>query len=678
MAPGTHLLDSESYPDSLGQEWRDIVFSIGDIEILRGVSGMTAPGKLTAILGPSGSGKTTLLNVLSGRQRLSGYSKTGSGKQRVTFAGEVTCRGTPVSTAYFRGKTAYVFQQNALLDSDTPRESLEFSAFLRLPRSVSREDREALVDKIIHDLHLDACKDIAVGGPMRKGLSGGEQKRTAVGVELIASPKLLFLDEPISGLDSFSAFSLTQTLQRLARTGVPVVMTVHQPSSEIYDMFDDVLFLHRGEVVYQGPRDDVGRHFEQLGFKCPPSHNPADFVMFVITSEEADVVTRMKDMWRQSEAFKNMSFRIDRAGSGFKARSAHAADSSAGSSGDDDSGSCTDEGSEGKGENNVFGVPTRGRNCLERQVALFKRDIRIVYRDMNLLLSMYVQALVVSLIYGWLFLGAGNEEGKSIGMLVVKVADDPCSDDKKSFVADQCVRAFQVHWGALSILAINAMMVSIGWAVTVFQRERPVFLREASGGYYNSFTYFISKTIFELPLLGMVYIVSIAAVYFLMGLQANPASLVLEVLLLSTASSSMVFCISALASNAEQAFALAPIVQIPQFAFAGILLPNEMVPISLRWIKWICPLFYGMNTMANSEWRDTFDAYGECFSKTDGNLIAMLDRCPGTVVKVKALESQGVSEDSFWWPAVSMSLIIILGFRLLGALILWHKSRFVL
>eukprot|EP00913_Durusdinium_trenchii_P002709 g2507.t1 len=237
--PEERLIDSAS----LGEEWVDLSFAIGKTPILKRVTGIASPGRLTGVMGPSGSGKTTLLNVLSGRQRTSGYSRTGSNKQ---------------------------------------------------------ED----------------SSNVITGGPLRKGLSGGQQKRVAVGVELISNPQMIFLDEPISGLDSYNAFTLMQSLNKLSRTGVPVVLTIHQPSSEIYDLIDDVIFLCKGDVIYQGPRWGLFSHFEQLGFRCPANHNPADFVMFLIHKEDDEVLDQLIGNWRTSTACKQLTTRIMHAGDG--------------------------------------------------------------------------------------------------------------------------------------------------------------------------------------------------------------------------------------------------------------------------------------------------------------------------------------------------------------------------
>jgi len=682
----------QSFTASLGEEWIDVTFAIGDTAILKEVTGIAQPGKLTAVMGPSGSGKTTLLNVLSGRQRTSGYTRTGDEKNEVTFSGEIFARREKQQTTFFRGKTAYVFQDNALMDTDTARECLEFSAYLRLSRNVSKAKRDQLVDKLLADLHLEDSP-VIVGGPLKKGLSGGQQKRVAVGVELISNPQMLFLDEPLSGLDSYNAFTLMHTLNSLALTGVPVVMTLHQPSSEIYDLIDDVIFLFKGEVVYQGPRTNLVNHFNQLGFHCPQNHNPADYVMFLIQKETQEVVSGIISSWKTSTAYKKLMDRILHAGDNFSAEALRAKNREMNLEDSDESSdeeSSTDDDNVTRGK--VFGQPRKRRNCCQAQWALIKRDCRRTWRERKAILSANIQCVLVSLVYGWLFLGAGKQEYRDLGFVADAGGQSvnhgpPCSEEvllSSPASRDQCVRSFQVHWGALSIITINVMMASITWAITVFQNERSCFLREASGGYYTRFAYFTSKTIFEFPVVGFTNVVSILTVKWLMGLRANPVILILELMLLSSASSSMVFCLSAQANTSEQAYSLVPIVQIPQFAFAGILLPNEMVPLSLRWLKFLCPLYYGMVMMSSSEFADVFDAFEECKttllaenpSRTD-LVEAMRHTCPGATVQVGALNAQGVHADDFWWPAFSMCIIFFFAFRLLGVFILWRKSLFV-
>lgn len=145
-------------------------------------------------MGPSGAGKSSLLNVLAGR------SATGNG---VSISGKVMVGGKSINPVAFRKNIAYVMQDDALMATATPREALMFSASMRLPGTLSSAELRARVDRLLNELGLMACADVVIGGALIKGISGGQRKRTSVGVELITQPVLLFLDEPVSIANQF-------------------------------------------------------------------------------------------------------------------------------------------------------------------------------------------------------------------------------------------------------------------------------------------------------------------------------------------------------------------------------------------------------------------------------------------------------------------------------------------
>jgi len=120
----------------------------------------------------------------------------------------------------------------------TAREALEFSARLRLPKNMSKADRDAIVNDMINSLGLKKCENTMVGSELIRGLSGGERKRVAIGVELVSNPTCLFLDEPTSGLDSFSALNVVHILKAISNTGCTIICSIHQPSSEVFNGFD--------------------------------------------------------------------------------------------------------------------------------------------------------------------------------------------------------------------------------------------------------------------------------------------------------------------------------------------------------------------------------------------------------------------------------------------------------
>ncbi|KAF4685996.1 hypothetical protein FOZ62_011518, partial [Perkinsus olseni] len=168
-------------------EWTDVDFVIKGKKILNGCTGILRPGELTAVLGPSGSGKSTLMNVLGGRQSLRGKGKS--------FSGEVSFNGKVQDPVNFRSHIAYVMQDDHLTATATPREVLEMSARLRM-RDQDEKEIQALLTDLLDSLKLTPCKDTVVGNGVIKGISGGERKRTSVGMELISKPQMIFLDEP--------------------------------------------------------------------------------------------------------------------------------------------------------------------------------------------------------------------------------------------------------------------------------------------------------------------------------------------------------------------------------------------------------------------------------------------------------------------------------------------------
>lgn len=143
-------------------------------------------------------------------------------------------------------------QEDVLLGTLTVRETLTYSAHLRLPNSLSKPEITSHVEATIMEMGLQDCADRTIGNWHLRGISGGEKKRLSIALEILTRPRLLFLDEPTSGLDSASAFFVIQTLRNIARDGRTVISSIHQPSSEVFALFDDLCLLSSGETVYFG------------------------------------------------------------------------------------------------------------------------------------------------------------------------------------------------------------------------------------------------------------------------------------------------------------------------------------------------------------------------------------------------------------------------------------------
>lgn len=268
--------------------------------LLTSVSASLAPGTLTAILGGSGSGKTTLLNTVSARISSS----------RLAQSGNVLFNAQPDIHAV---RSAYVTQTDILLPTLTARETLQYSADLRLPAPATAEDRTRMVDEIIMELGLKEAADTRVGSSLHRGLSGGEKRRVSIGVQMLANPGVLFLDEPTTGLDASSAFQLVRTLKNLAAKGRTVVVTIHQPRSEIWGLFDNLILLSKGSTVYSGPSAECLPWFEAQGFHMPAFVNPAEFVVDLaavdnrspeLEAESMARVERLRLAWKTESVSK--------------------------------------------------------------------------------------------------------------------------------------------------------------------------------------------------------------------------------------------------------------------------------------------------------------------------------------------------------------------------------------
>ncbi|XP_050223015.1 ABC transporter G family member 15-like [Mercurialis annua] len=263
--------------------WEDLTvvlpnFSEGPTRrLLNGLNGYAEPGQIMAIMGPSGAGKSTLLDALAGR--LSG---------NVLMTGNVLFNGKKKRLGY--AGVAYVTQENTLLGTLTVRETLTYSAHLRLPSSMTKEEIDGIVEGTIMEMGLRDCADRLIGNWHLRGISGGEKKRLSVALEILIKPNLLFLDEPTTGLDSASAFFVIQTLKNIARDGRTVICSIHQPSSEVFALFDHLFLLSGGEVVYFGEAKLAVEFFAEAGFPCPSRRNPSDHFLRCINSD-FDLVT---------------------------------------------------------------------------------------------------------------------------------------------------------------------------------------------------------------------------------------------------------------------------------------------------------------------------------------------------------------------------------------------------
>lgn len=250
------VVEQWNYRERLIIEARDVGVCIGDRWLIRDISLTLFPRELVALMGPSGAGKTTLMMCLCG------YLAPSQGD--VLFNGESLYENYPRFSPFL----GYVPQEDIMHRELTVREALYYCARLRLPNDYTDTEIQKRVTAVISQLGLQGCEDVIIGSAERKGISGGQRKRVNLAMELITDPLVLFLDEPTSGLSSEDALRIVELLRKLADSGKIIIVTIHQPSRDVFRLFDHLILIAKdqqgsepGQLTYFGPAYPEAVHF---------------------------------------------------------------------------------------------------------------------------------------------------------------------------------------------------------------------------------------------------------------------------------------------------------------------------------------------------------------------------------------------------------------------------------
>eukprot|EP00179_Madagascaria_erythrocladioides_P008346 CAMPEP_0198309828 /NCGR_PEP_ID=MMETSP1450-20131203/2080_1 /TAXON_ID=753684 ORGANISM="Madagascaria erythrocladiodes, Strain CCMP3234" /NCGR_SAMPLE_ID=MMETSP1450 /ASSEMBLY_ACC=CAM_ASM_001115 /LENGTH=853 /DNA_ID=CAMNT_0044012607 /DNA_START=34 /DNA_END=2591 /DNA_ORIENTATION=+ len=529
--------------------------------ILRGVSGRAQPGRLLAIMGASGAGKTSLLNLLAGRA-----SGVGTGSVRIN--------GDRFSTSQLRALSGYVMQDDLLSAELTVRESLMFVARLRLPSSVTRAERAELVDAVLEELGIGHIAGTKVGDSTgqqskKRGVSGGERKRLAIGAELITDPAILFLDEPTSGLDSTTALAVVQTLRMLARSGRTVIATIHQPRSGIFELFDDLLLLADGRVAYAGPCDRAVAYFAKLGHECPQYTNPADYFLDITSVDR-----RGAEVERTSTARRDaIVAAYDESAAATTARTLPTINADAAT------------------VDAAAAAAHKARASWLRQfIALSLRFLLNTYRDKARTIFRLVQTIFISFIIALLFFQLGNDQ-----------------------------TSIQDKSGVLFFILLNNSFSGMFSLLNSFSSERPIFLRETAQGYYGTSSYFVAKALVELPL-SLIPIIFGVIVYYIVGLSPGLdrfAWFLLVLYVTTFTTESLGLCLGAVSPNTDVALGLSPLVLIIFLLFSGFYINSESIPPWMVWIEYISFIPYAYENLVVNEFR------GATITCSDDQLVSL-------------------------------------------------------
>ncbi|XP_074271811.1 pleiotropic drug resistance protein 1-like [Silene latifolia] len=517
------------------------------LALLKGVSGAFRPGVLTALMGVSGAGKTTLMDVLAGR-KTGGY-----------IDGDIKISGYEKNQETFARVSGYCEQADIHSPHLTVYESLVFSAWLRLSSDVDADARKTFVEEVMDLVELDSLRYALVGLPGVNGLSTEQRKRLTIAVELVANPSIIFMDEPTSGLDARAAAIVMRTVRNTVNTGRTVVCTIHQPSIDIFDAFDELLLLKRGGTqIYFGP---IGRHgcdlieyFEGIEgvHKIKDGYNPATWMLEVSSiAQETALGVDFSELYKNSELYKRNKAVIQQ----------HSVPA--------------------PGSKDLYfptqysqSFPTQFAACLWKQHCSYWRNT--MYTGMRLFF-----ALFVGVMFGSIFWKLGSNTKTQQGLL----------------------NAMGSMYTAVLFLGIQN---SAGVQPVVFV-ERTVFYRERAAGMYSALPYAFSQILIEMPYCLLQTVFYGATVYAMMDFQWTASKFFYYLyfmyftLLYYTYYGMMAVGVTPNASVAAiVSSAFYGIWQV----FSGFLIPRPKMPIWWRWYYWLCPISWSLYGLLVSQFGD--------------------------------------------------------------------------
>jgi ABC-type multidrug transport system ATPase subunit len=524
-------------------------------------------------MGPSGAGKTTLLDILANR------NKSG------TVAGSILVNGKPIDKS-FKRIAGYVFQEDVLLSTMTVRECLMFSANLRLPDCVSHADKVKRVEEVMQELGITHIAERKIGDEMTRGISGGEKRRVSIGMELVISPQLLFLDEPTSGLDASSAYSVVAGLVNLAKKGRTIVFSIHQPRSNIFQKFDEIVLLSGGYIAYAGPAHDAVNYFSKLGYQCPNNYNPADYLIDVLAQAQAEkkILNYEADAptigWKPSSTGVNAANNPSIGKYGSMAQQNLNSQPVAYQQQPNQITSDEPDEEEGKAallQSNIYedALLPHATSFHSQFLTLSKRAFQNFYRNFYLMPAHYLSAIAMGLLLGAIYYKLGND-----------------------------IAAVQNRMGSIffmcSLLGFGAMS-----SLELFITERAVYVREKANGYYYGLSYFFSKTAFDLiPLRVVPPILMACCAYFLIDLRHGIDHFlwfVLILVLFNLVSGAMCIMIGSIAPSVASGNIMATLFILGGSLFAGHLLNKDSIPVWLSWLKYLSIWNYAFEALLINE-----------------------------------------------------------------------------
>ncbi|KAB2046352.1 hypothetical protein ES319_D01G227500v1 [Gossypium barbadense] len=556
-------------------------------DILNGITGAVNPGEVLALMGPSGSGKTTLLNLLGGRLIQS------------TVSGSITYNDQPYSK-FLKSRIGFVTQDDVLFPHLTVKETLTYAARLRLPKVLTRQQKEKRAVDVIYELGLERCQDTMIGGSFVRGVSGGERKRVCIGNEIIINPSLLFLDEPTSGLDSTTALRTIQTLQDIAEVGKTVITTIHQPSSRLFHKFDKLILLGKGSLLYFGKASEAIVYFSSIG--CSPliAMNPAEFLLDLANGNLTDI-----SVPSELEDKVQMENSETETGNGkpppavvheylVEAYESRVADT----------------------EKKKLMAPLPLDEELKSKVSSSKRQWGASWWQQYCILFCRGIKERKHDYFSWLRITQVLSTAIILGLLWWQ------SDSKT-------IRGRQDQAGLLFFIAVFWGFFPVFTAIFTFPQERAMLGKERAADMYRLSAYFLARTTSDLPLDLILPVLFLLVVYFMAGLKLSASHFFLSMLtvfLCIVAAQGLGLAIGATLMDLKRATTLAS-VTVMTFMLAGGYFVKK-VPVFISWIRYMSFNYHTYKLLLKVQYQDIMPTVNGI--KTDsglkevGALVAMI------------------------------------------------------
>ncbi|KAL7166187.1 hypothetical protein ACSBR2_036964 [Camellia fascicularis] len=545
--PLSITFDDVRYAVDMPQEMKARGIPEDRLKLLKGVSGAFRPGVLTALMGVSGAGKTTLMDVLAGR-KTGGY-----------IEGRITISGYPKKQETFARVTGYCEQTDIHSPHVTVYESLQYSAWLRLPSDIDSASKKMFVDEVMELVELTPLKEALVGLPGVNGLSTEQRKRLTIAVELVANPSIIFMDEPTSGLDARAAAIVMRTVRNTVDTGRTMVCTIHQPSIDIFDAFDELFLLKRGgEEIYVGP---LGRHSAHLikyfegingNSKIKDGYNPATWMLEVTSAaQEAALGVNFAEMYKNSDLYRRNKDLIK------------------------------DLSTPPPGSKDIY-FPTQYSQAffIQCMACLWKQHLSY-WRNPPYSAVRFLFTTCIALLFGTIFWDLGSKRGTQ----------------------QDIFNAMGSMYAAVLFLGVQ----NAGSVQPVVAIERIVFYRERAAGMYSALPYAFGQVVIEIPYIFVQTLIYGVIVYAMIGFEWTVAKFLWYLffmyftLLYYTFYGMMTVAVTPnhnIASIVSSAF------YVLWNLFSGFIIPKPRIPVWWRWYYYICPVAWTLYGLVASQFGD--------------------------------------------------------------------------